>query len=65
MIVGVFNLGKMIGADVYQRSGMAFFMVPFFTFHYGLFSLVHGVFVFVILVTSFKAATRSQDCKMN
>ena len=48
VIVGAFNIGKMIVADVYQRSGMAFFMIPFFTFHYGLFSLVHGVFVFVL-----------------
>jgi hypothetical protein len=30
------------------HHGAKFFMVPFFAFHYGLFCLVHGVFVFAL-----------------
>ncbi len=31
------------------NHGVKFFLIPFFTFHYGMFCLVHGVFVFVLL----------------
>ena len=29
--------------------GAKFFLIPFFTFHYGMFCLVHGIFVFALL----------------
>ncbi len=31
------------------RHGAKLFMIPFFTFHYGMFCFVHGIFVFVLL----------------
>ena len=35
------------GGDV--KHGIKLFLVPFFTFHYGMFCFVHGVFVFTLL----------------
>jgi hypothetical protein len=31
------------------RHGIKLFLIPFFTFHYGMFCFVHGVFVFALL----------------
>lgn len=31
------------------RHGVKLFLIPFFTFHYGMFCFVHGVFVFTLL----------------
>lgn len=31
------------------NHGAKFFMIPFFTFHYGMFCFVHGIFVFALL----------------
>lgn len=48
----------------FARSGqrahhaIKIFLLPFFTFHYGLFCLVHGVFVFVLLGKESMAAGR-------
>ncbi len=50
VIVGVYNVARLIWArpnDV-GRWVAKLFMIPFFTFHYGMFTLVHGVFVFAI-----------------
>ena len=40
------RFGKKAGA---LNHGIKFFLIPFFTFHYGMFCLVHGIFVFVLL----------------
>lgn len=47
VIVGVFNVVKMLLAEPQQRLAwlMKLFLIPFFCVHYGLFTLVHGVFV--------------------
>jgi hypothetical protein len=50
VIVGVLNVLKMICARPDDRSwwiGKLFF-VPFFAVHYGMFTLVHGIFVFTL-----------------
>lgn len=48
VIVGGFNVLKMLIATR-QQSGIAaasgYFLIPFFCVHYGMFTLVHGVFV--------------------
>lgn len=63
LIVGAFNILRMISASPGPRDQVAggsptasligahaakVFMVPFFTVHYGMFCLVHGVFVFAL-----------------
>jgi hypothetical protein len=49
VIVGVFNLARMWMAQGGSSNpgGKAFFM-PFFTVHYGMFTLVHGIFVLAL-----------------
>ena len=48
VVVGVLNVFKMLLASPSRPVGWVAkaFMVPFFCFHYGMFTLVHGVFVF-------------------
>ncbi len=36
------------GSDALQHAAK-FFLIPFFTFHYGMFCFVHGIFVFALL----------------
>lgn len=47
VIIGFFNAVKMLCAAPNQsvQWGMKVFFVPFFCFHYGMFTFVHGVFV--------------------
>ena len=52
VVVGFFNVLKLIcvggrGAHVAQHI-IKIFLVPFFCFHYGIFTFVHGVFVFAL-----------------
>ncbi len=50
VVVGVFNVARFVWAtpnDV-GRWLAKLFMIPFFIFHYGMFTLIHGVFVFAI-----------------
>jgi hypothetical protein len=48
VIVGVLNVFKMLVASPSRPTGwlVKVFMIPFFCFHYGMFTLVHGIFVF-------------------
>jgi hypothetical protein len=49
MVVGVFNVAKMLLAcGPGSHVGVKLFLVPFFTVHYGIFTLVHGAFVFAM-----------------
>ncbi|HYL56317.1 MAG TPA: DUF6498-containing protein [Gemmatimonadales bacterium] len=47
VIVGAFNILRMLAAT--PDNPLAWvtkvFMIPFFTFHYGMFVMVHGIFV--------------------
>lgn len=47
VIIGFFNALKMVCASPAQKLQWAakLFIVPFFCFHYGMFTFVHGVFV--------------------
>jgi len=47
VIVGVFNILRMLAAapDNPLAWVTKVFMIPFFTFHYGMFVMVHGIFV--------------------
>jgi hypothetical protein len=50
VIVGIINVIKMLMAEPGNRKAWAskVAMVPFFCFHYGMFTLVHGIFVFAL-----------------
>jgi hypothetical protein len=52
VIIGLLQVVKMLAAsprDMPPAGHLAkLFLVPFFTFHYGMFCFVHGVFVFAI-----------------
>lgn len=60
LIIGVYNVLKMMAAKGSRsdntmklngkpvKSGGKLFLIPFFIAHYGIFTLVHGVFVFVL-----------------
>lgn len=50
VIVGAFNILRMLCARPAkgEASATKLFLIPFFTVHYGMFTFVHGVFVFVL-----------------
>jgi len=49
VVVGAFNVVKMLLArGAGSHVGVKLFLVPFFTVHYGIFTFVHGVFVFAM-----------------
>lgn len=50
VIVGIFNALKMLCAAPSQglQWAMKCFFIPFFCFHYGLFTFVHGIFVVIL-----------------
>jgi len=50
VIVGLINVARMLMVDPGNAREWAskIFLVPFFCFHYGMFTLVHGIFVFVL-----------------
>ena len=62
VVIGVFNALKMLLADPADAALWAgkLFMVPFFCVHYGMFTAVHGVFVFSLFGAK-KYATHGFD----
>ena len=50
VVVGVFFILRMLLADPRDAALWAakLFMVPFFCFHYGMFTAIHGLFVFAL-----------------
>jgi hypothetical protein len=57
VVVGAFNVVKMILAlGPGSRVGVKLFLVPFFTVHYGIFTLVHGVFVFAMFGADWRSS---------
>ena len=50
VVVGGFNVGKLLLAQPQEPAYSVgkLFLIPFFVFHFGLFTLVHGVFVFAL-----------------
>jgi hypothetical protein len=56
LIIGGFNALKMLCAAPQDRMKWLgkLFLVPFFSFHYGCFTLVHGVFVFGLFGGAFR-----------
>ena len=50
VVVGVFNVFKMLVASPAEPATWLTksVMIPFFCVHYGMFTLVHGIFVFVL-----------------
>jgi hypothetical protein len=63
LIIGAFNVLKMILASPEDAKGWALklFLVPFFSFHYGMFTLVHGVFVIALFGGQFHQGGPSPD----
>jgi hypothetical protein len=52
VVLGVFTLARMLTVAVAQRGAWGLlamaFLGPFFCFHYGIFCMVHGIFVLAI-----------------
>ncbi|HEX5398794.1 MAG TPA: DUF6498-containing protein [Verrucomicrobiae bacterium] len=50
VIIGAFNVLKMLTANPGSPAGWAekCFIIPFFCVHYGMFTLVHGIFVIAL-----------------
>ncbi|HKU45239.1 MAG TPA: DUF6498-containing protein [Burkholderiales bacterium] len=50
VVIGVLNVAKMLLADPADAALWAakLFMAPFFCFHYGMFTAIHGTFVFAL-----------------
>ncbi len=50
VVVGGFNVGKLLLAQPQEPAYSVgkLFLIPFFIFHFGMFTLVHGVFVFAL-----------------
>jgi len=50
VVVGGFNVGKLLIAQPQEPAYSVgkLFLIPFFVFHFGMFTLVHGVFVFAL-----------------
>lgn len=55
VVVGIFHALKMLLAGGGPQA-MKLFFVPFFCVHYGIFTLVHGGFVFALFGTDFREA---------
>ncbi|MFZ7104711.1 MAG: DUF6498-containing protein, partial [Peptococcaceae bacterium] len=54
MVIGFYTVLKMLTASSDNAKPAAkVFMIPFFCIHYGLFTLVHGIFVVAIFGTGF------------
>jgi hypothetical protein len=55
VVVGVFNVLKMLAATSGNSRGRAnkAAMIPFFCVHYGMFTAVHGVFIFAVFGGNF------------
>ncbi len=49
LIIGAFNVLRMVAVLAVTKSGSRFFHPLFFIFHYGMFCTVHGVFLWDIL----------------
>jgi hypothetical protein len=59
VVIGVFNIARMIASGLAKGpAGIAacLFIVPFFAFHYGMFCMVHGIFVWVMFGQGFAHA---------
>ena len=63
VIVGGFNALKMLCAAPANPLGWAakLFMIPFFCFHYGMFTFVHGIFVVGLFGGQFRQGARFPD----
>jgi len=50
VVVGGFNVGKLLLAQPQEPAYSVgkLFLIPFFIFHFGMFTLLHGVFVFAL-----------------
>ncbi len=50
VVIGVINVFKMIFSEPGDKANWAgkLFMIPFFSVHYGMFCLVHGVFIIAL-----------------
>ncbi len=63
VIVGVFNVCRMLVASPASPGSWIgkVFLIPFFCFHYGMFTFVHGIFVFGLFGGYFTAGAGFPD----
>ncbi|AKG54117.1 hypothetical protein DGWBC_1481 [Dehalogenimonas sp. WBC-2] len=48
VVIGVLNVFKMALAQKNSPASAKLFMIPFFCIHYGIFTFVHGIFIFIL-----------------
>ncbi len=63
VIIGALNVLRMLIASAGDPVSwaMKFFLIPFFVFHYGMFTFVHGVFVFSLFGNEELGSTEFPD----
>ena len=49
LIIGIFNVVRMVFAGALHRERQTFFLIPFFLIHYGAFCAVHGYLLMRLL----------------
>jgi hypothetical protein len=61
VIIGVFNVLKMAAVHTkgFSEGASKVLIIPFFCLHYGIFTFVHGMFVFVLFGGAFDQKTAS------
>ncbi len=59
LIIGAFNVARMVTLLKREKRRNMFFLIPFFCFHYGMFTLVHLIFLLAMFAPDNGESSRS------